>query len=166
LTVESGEDALTATQILSFVTLAIILGGCSRGGDDCDPESFGRQCESEGAATYYTCGTRSCEDSPFASCEPRSKLMEHECPTHRPRCAQAETSDEPQIVCLGQEQADRCEELGFIACETENVVVECLEDGAGGMIRSRGECAEDEWCQEENDNWFGGCTDGVTNRKI
>ena|SRR5690349_24743736 len=114
--------------------------------DVCDPTTFGTQCDL--GSTYLSCGhdESTCSDACWGE---RNHILEHECPTWAPTCADRDTTGDPAIVCLG-ELLGSCTTEGFVRCDSDNLMVRCILGPDNTLVLSRGPCGATLHCDAVN----------------
>ena len=74
----------------------------------------------------------------------------------QPHCIDAQTDGPPDIVCIG-EIIGTCDTPGFVRCENDATVVECLADSHGQLVLSRGSCGDFHVCVGIGKTQYPGC---------
>lgn len=119
--------------------LGAVLAGCD---DECSPEDFGggSECGPE-VGSYQTCRFADCLEG---WCTERWYVDEQFCPSTAPTCRQLARG---LVGCFG-EGLGPCSAAGFVRCEDLVTEISCVDDGAGGLVLSRGTCAVGARCHD------------------
>jgi hypothetical protein len=138
--------------VWQIALVAVVFGGCAHP-PACDPAEYGRQCEGEGKYSQCEDPNTTCTNACWGD---RLGWETKSCAVWQPHCIDVETTASPEIVCLG-EIIGTCETRGFVRCEDDDTIVECLADASGQLVLSRGSCGDFYVCVGIGKTQYPGC---------
>ena len=138
--------------VWQIVLVAVVFAGCAQP-PACDPAEHGRQCHADGQYSQCADPNTTCTDACWGD---RPGVEIRSCPVWQPNCVDADTAAAPDVACVG-EIIGACETRGFVRCDDDDTIVECLADGHGGLVLSRGSCGDFYVCVGIGKTQYPGC---------